>query len=126
MKSDVVKNTRRLITSQLIIALIAALTFFIFGSTLQGLSAAYGSFSTIIVSAYLSYGVLKAEKVAQTDPKKSLGILYFGAVQRFVMVVGLFIVGLAILKLEPLATTVGFGLAQLGYVINLRQQARVG
>ena len=59
----------------------------------------------MLVSGYLSYGVLKAEKVAQTDPKKSLGILYFGAVQRFVMVVGLFIVGLAIFKLEPLATT---------------------
>lgn len=125
MKSDVAKNARRLITSQLIIGTIVTAAFFIFSGTLQGLSAAYGSFTTMLVSAYLSYGVLKAEKVAQTDPKKSLGILYFGAVQRFVMVVGLFIVGLAIFKLEPLATTVGFGLAQLGYVVNLRQQARV-
>ncbi|MDH5259393.1 MAG: ATP synthase subunit I [Gammaproteobacteria bacterium] len=112
-------------TSQLIIGLIVAAIFFLAGSNLQVLSAAYGSMVTILVSAYLGYGVFKAEKIAQTDPKKSLGILYFGAAQRFILVAGLFIVGLAILKLEPLATATGFGFAQLGYVINLRQQSRI-
>ncbi len=125
MKSNVAKNTRRLIVSQFIIGAIVTLLYVLFSGTLQGLSAAYGSFTTMLISAYLSYGVIKAEKVAQTNPKKSLGILYFGAVQRFVMVIGMFIIGLAILKLEPLATTIGFGLAQLGYVVNLRQQAQV-
>ncbi|MDH3325713.1 MAG: ATP synthase subunit I [Gammaproteobacteria bacterium] len=112
-------------TSQLCIGTIVGIFFFIVGSNLQGLSAAYGSLVTMLVSAYLGYGVFKAEKVAQTDPKKSLGILYFGAAQRFVLVAGLFIVGLAILELEPLATAAGFGFSQLGYVINLRQQSRV-
>jgi len=112
-------------TSQLIIGVIVTALFFIVGTAWQSLSAAYGSLVTVLVSAYLAYGVVKAEKTAQSDPKKSLGILYFGAAQRFIMVAGLFIVGLAILKLEPLATAAGFGLAQIGYVINLRQQARV-
>ena len=80
---------------------------------------------TMLVSAYLAYSVVRAEKSAQLDPKKSLGILYFGAAQRFIMVAGLFIVGLAILKLDPLATAAGFGFSQIGYVINLRQQSRV-
>jgi len=118
-------NTRRLIASQLAIGLFVSVLFFGFGGFWQGLSAAYGALSTILVSLYLSYGVVKAEKLAESDQKKSLAILYFGAAQRFVLVIGLFIVGLAILELNALATATGFGLAQLGYVINLRQQARV-
>lgn len=118
-------NTRRLIVSQLAIGVFVSILFLIFGSIWQGLSATYGFLSTMLVSIYLGYGVVKAEKLAQSDPKRSLGILYFGAAQRFVMVIGLFIIGLAILKLDALATATGFGLAQLGYVINLRQQSRV-
>ena len=125
MKSNVATNTRRLIVSQFVIGIIVVVVFFIFGSSWQGVSATYGCLITMLISAYLGYGVVKAEKSAQTDPKKSLGILYFGAAQRFMMVIGFFIIGLAILKLEPLATAAGFGFSQLGYVINLRQQARV-
>ncbi|HFD31844.1 MAG TPA: ATP synthase subunit I [Gammaproteobacteria bacterium] len=124
-KSKVVTNTRRLITGQFLIGLLVAAVFFIAGTNWQGVSAVYGFMTTILVSAYLGYGVVKAEKVAQSDPKKSLGILYFGAAQRFIMVAGLFVIGLAALKLDPLATAAGFGFSQLGYVINLRQQARV-
>jgi len=111
--------------SQLIIGIVVALLFFILGSVFQALSSLYGTLVTMVVSAYLGLGVKKAEKVAQSDPKKSLGILYFGAAQRFIMVAGLFIVGLAVFRLEPFAVAAGFGFSQIGYVINLRQQSKI-
>ncbi len=124
-QNPVVKNTRLLITNQLIIGVLTAIVFLIVGTKWQGISAIYGMMSTILISLYLMYGVLKAEKIAASDPKMSLGILYFGAAQRFVMVIGFFIIGLSILKLEPLATAVSFGLTQFAYVFNLRGQARI-
>lgn len=91
------------------------------GSSWQVWSALYGMGASIAITALLSYGVVRAEKAAANDPKKSMGILYVGAVQRFLLVLGLFIFGLAVLKLEPLATAVSFGLTQFGYVFNFAQ-----
>jgi len=123
--SKIAANTKHLVLSQFLIGLFVSIVFLLVGNSWQSVSAVYGFASTILVSTYLSFGVIKAETIAQTDPKKSLGVLYSGAAQRFLLVIGLFIVGLAILKLDPLATAAGFGFSQLGYVINLRRQARV-
>jgi len=49
-----------------------------------------------------------------------LGILYVGAVQRFLLVLGLLVLGIALFKLDPIALCVGFALAQLSYVVGSR------
>ena len=76
--------------------------------------------TSIALTLLLSHGVKRAESNALQDPKKSMGILYLGAVQRFVLVLAFFIVGLGILKLEPLAMALGFGLTQFAFVFNMR------
>jgi ATP synthase protein I len=83
----------------------------------QGLAALYGAFTSIVLAFLLSRGVKRASEAALHDPKKSMMILYLGAVQRFVLLLVLFAIGLAVLKLDPLACLIGFGLAQLTYVI---------
>jgi len=75
--------------------------------------------TSIALTLLLSHGVKRAESSALQDPKKSMGILYLGAVHRFLLVIAFFIIGLAILKLEPLAMALGFGLTQFAYVFNI-------
>jgi len=76
--------------------------------------------TSIAITILLSHGVKRAEREALQDPKKSMGILYLGAVQRFLVVLALFIVGLGFFKLEPLAMVLGFGLTQFAYLVNIR------
>ncbi len=68
----------------------------------------------------LSWGVKRAERVAVESLGKSQAILYLGAVQRFVSVLVMFLVGFAVLKLDPLATVIGFGLAHAANLFGLR------
>jgi len=116
--SEVGTNTRRLMINQLIIGLIIAGFFSIKVDNNSAISAIYGMLITMSTTALLSYGVQRAEKAATDDPKVSMGILYFGAVQRFIMVAALFIIGLGLLKLEPLPMAAAFGLTQFAYVFN--------
>ena len=68
----------------------------------------------------LLWGIQRANAAAKADPGKSMRILYVGAVQRFVLVLGLIALGIALFKLEPVAMIAGFALAQAGYLIGSR------
>jgi len=123
--SEVVQNTRRLMINQLVIGLILVALFWFKSGEWAGLSALFGMFSALTIAAVLGYGVIRANRIATTNPQRSMGIIYFGAVQRFILVLGLFMFGLAVLKLDPLAMAMTFGLTQLAYAINLKHQAKV-
>ena len=69
----------------------------------------------------LRRGVQRASLIAGQDPKTAMLTLYMGAVVRFVLVLILFGVGLAGLKLAPLPVIVGFGLTQLAYLVGMRR-----
>jgi len=111
--------------NQLIIGLILVGFFGLSRSGFEAASALYGMCSSLCIAAALGYGVMRANRIASTNPQRSMGIIYFGAVQRFVLVLGLFVFGLAVLKLDPLATAATFGLTQVAYAINLKHQAKV-
>jgi len=57
-----------------------------------------------------------------SDPKKSLMILYIGAVVRFAAVIVVLGIGLGLLKLEPKAMIIGFVLAQISYLMSVRDR----
>lgn len=61
--------------------------------------------------------VIQAGELAKVNARYSAYALYFGALQRLVVVaVGLGI-GLALLRLRPLPMLITFGVAQLAYAI---------
>lgn len=106
--------------------IIAALTAVVFGVVEGGWaagSAFFGGFISLTVSLLLRRGVLKANEVAQEDPKRGMIVLYAGAVQRFVVVLAMFGLGLGLLGMTPLATVVGFGGAQLAYAVVMKKSA---
>jgi len=111
--------------NQLVIGLILVGLFWFKSGEWEAVSALFGMFSALMIAAVLGYGVIRANKIATSNPQRSMGILYFGAVQRFILVLGLFMFGLAVLKLDPLAMAMTFGLTQLAYAINLKHQAKV-
>ncbi len=119
MNEDIASNARRLLKVQLLAASVAGLLF-LSQSQWAALSALYGAFISLSTTLLMSRGMHMAERLAGDDMKKMQAILYGGAVVRFVLVIALFLLGLAVVELEPLATAVGFGLAHTAHLINLR------
>lgn len=115
-------RARRVIRTQLLITVLIAVLFLTLqGSGIAALSALFGGGISIVIAWFLSRGVQRATQMAARNPKKSMATLYVGAVQRFLLVLGLLVVGIAGLKLEPIALCVGFAVAQLSYLIGARQ-----
>ena len=117
--SEVAKNSKRLLVNQIVVGLLIAAFFELKVGHWQALSALYGMFVTIAISTLLSRGVQRAENEAIKNPKSSMGILYFGAVQRFITAAVLFIIGLGLIEFEPLPLIIGFGVTQFAYVLNI-------
>ena len=118
--SQVQRNARKVMGLQTAMAALAAAVFGVVEGSMPALAAFFGGMIGVSVSWLLRHGVLKAAEIAKSDPGKSMLVLYMGAVQRFVLVLALFGLGLGLLKLDPLATVIGFGVAQVAYVVVMR------
>ncbi|WP_455376217.1 ATP synthase subunit I [Kaarinaea lacus] len=116
---ELATKAKWVISTQLIVSIIVAVAFLTKG-TWESLAAVYGGLVSICISLLLLRGIQRANAAAKVDPGKSMRILYIGAVQRFVLVLGLIALGMAFFKLDPVATIVGFALAQAGYLLGSR------
>jgi F0F1-type ATP synthase assembly protein I len=104
-------RARRLIALQCGVALVVAAAFFVSRGRWEALSAGYGSLIAVFMTLLLSQGMALASKAKSMQ--QSQIVLYAGAAVRFLLVLALFAFGIAGLKLEPLATVLGFIAAQL-------------
>lgn len=109
------------ISTQLIISIIVAAIFLTKG-TWEAVAAIYGGAVSICISLFLLWGIQRANAAAKVDPGKGMRILYAGAAQRFILVIGMVALGIAVLKLDPVAVCVGFAIAQAGYLMGSRSQ----
>lgn len=100
--------------------LIVAIGFFAWKGSWEALSVLFGLTASLASVLMLGSGVTRASAAALQDPKNSMGILYFGAVKRFVLVLVFFMVGLGLLGLDAPAMCAGFIAAQLGFLFNVR------
>ncbi|MCG6970641.1 MAG: ATP synthase subunit I [Gammaproteobacteria bacterium] len=117
--SQLTAKTRNIAGTQIITSVVVAGLFLLL-SPWDAVSAFYGGFASVLTALWLGRGVKRAEEAVLRDPKRSLQILYFGAVQRFLFVAGLLALGLAVLKLAPVALCVGFAVAQVSFVMGAR------
>jgi len=116
-------NARKVVSLQVGIAVAVAVIFGFIEGGWHALSAIFGGLISVFSSLLLRRGVARASEVVKDDPKKGMAILYFGAFQRFIMVLVLFALGLALIELDPLAAVIGFGCAQLAYAVVMRSTA---
>jgi ATP synthase protein I len=112
---------RKLILLQVGVSTVIAAAFFMAKGQGEALAAFYGGVISIVIAFLLGRGVVRAADAARRDPKKSMLILYLGAVQRFALVLVLFGVGLKGLSLAFLPMLAGFAGAQLAYLSNMRR-----
>lgn len=83
-----------------------------------GLAAAYGGLLAFASAFLLVQRVEQASAAAERDPKFGAYALYFGAIQRFVLVLGGLMLGFGVFELSPLPLLITFGVAQLAHVIT--------
>ena len=104
---------KRLITAQILFILGGVgFSFYTFGSNAI-MPALYGGAVALLNTLWLNRGVIQAGETAKENPKLSVYVLYFGAVQRFVFVLVALAIGLAAIKLMAQTLLLTFGFAQL-------------
>lgn len=113
-------RANRVLRAQLVLTLLAAGGFLLWMDGWHALSALCGGLVSLSLVLVLRRGVRRASEVAIHDKKKGMAILYIGAVQRFVLILVLFALGLGALRLDPLAMFAGFALAQASNLISAR------
>lgn len=109
-------KSRKVVGVQLVSGIILALAAGLMYSQWHGVSLLYGAMISTLSSIWLSYGVSKAAQASGPGHYAEIA-LYLGAALRFIMVLVLFIVALAYLKLVAIATVFGFIIAQLAFVV---------
>ncbi|HLA74287.1 MAG TPA: hypothetical protein VJM76_00035 [Gammaproteobacteria bacterium] len=124
LSSSLARRTRKVIVRQIAIGVVVAAVFFWFSGVWGAQSALYGVFVNVLMAFLLGRGVTRAGQIAAHSARRGMVILIIGVVQRFLLVLALFGVGFAVLKLDPLAAIVGFGLSHLAYVMSARESVR--
>ena len=110
------KKNQSLLRYQIGIAVIIAAIWWLIEGGEAALAAAYGAAVTVATTLLLAWRLKRAGEMARQDPRKSMKILYVGAVWRFTLAVILFALGIGYLQLYPLAMIVGFIVTQLAYI----------
>ena len=82
------------------------------------LAALYGSVMVILNTLLLLWHSARAERLEQQDAGQNFRIIVRCALERFMMTVALFALGLWRLGLEPLALISGFAAGQLLFIIG--------
>ena len=117
-------HLQRLLTIQASLVLVAIMaTLYSLGGgavTAALFGGAVAMANTILLSRRLS----SASAMAESSPDIGVMTLYVGVIQRFIFVLAMFVVGMGLLKLNPIPLLGTFALAQLGYMIGgVRQRS---
>ena len=131
INAELAGKSRRVVIVQLLVTAVAAAFFLGLGlfagqgqeqghGPWEALSAVFGGLTSVALALISIRGFKRANEFALSDPKKSMMILYIGAVLRFVTVLVLLGIGLGVFKLAPIAVFIGFALAQASYLMGAR------
>lgn len=116
------KSIRRVLLTQLLLTLAVAAAYLVVEGWPAGrsgaLAASYGGALALASTWLLGRRVQRTSDAVRHGAGSQLG-LYAGAAPRFVATLVLLGIGMGWLKLAPIPLIVAFGLAQLGFLINL-------
>jgi len=117
------KYLQRLLIIQATLVLVAILATIYFLGVDHAAAALFGGCLAMANSVLLYRKLDSASSMAKDNPNAGMMTLYAGIIQRFIFVLGMFAVGMGLLKLNPIAVVGTFGLAQIAYMIfGARQQ----
>lgn len=108
---------------QVFLVIASAVAFLIGAGAPAAGAAAYGGGTALLNAWLLGRRLRSATDAALEAPQRGALSLYLGAVQRFVTVLALFMLGMGWLELAPLPLIVGFAAGQAGFIVGA---ARLG
>lgn len=113
-------GVHRTIIIQGILTAITAALFLAFGASHHALGALYGGLIAIIIATLLGWRLKRAANFSADEQKERGGLqLAVGALERFLVVGVGFAVGIALLKLPPVAMIAAFAIAQISFLIRV-------
>jgi ATP synthase protein I len=114
------RTTITLIKNQLYITLVVAmLSYFIYDLAVI-FAGLYGGLIAISATTISSLKITKAGNIASTEKLQGNIEIYIGAIQKYLVVLTLFALGMGYFKLLPLPMIITFSLTQFAYIfINI-------
>jgi len=114
--------------TQLAFVLIAAIVSFLQKDSGFALALIFGGLISLAGTWVHAWRVHIATEAATDNGGEGLGIdaseLIKGSVLKFIIVIALFVVGMSVIKLEPLAIVTGFVIAQMSFLFTRGYAAR--
>ena len=107
-----------MLSAQLALVMLASVAFLILSGEYEALSAGFGGLTACANALLLEWRRYRADSGRALSADASLRVLYRSVLERFLMVMLLFALGMGVLQLEPLALLVGFIAGLLGLVIT--------
>jgi ATP synthase protein I len=102
----------------MVLILVVGVAYLIIVGWFWALSAIYGGGMAMLRVWMLAKRVRFASEIAKNMPGREVEVLYRGAIQRFVFILALFIIGMAVMGLEPVALLVGFTVPQGAFLLS--------
>jgi ATP synthase protein I len=113
------QGIRRVLLSQIVLTLLTSGAAFALLGSAAALAAFYGGGVALMGTWLLGRRISRTPETAQQGDAVNQLALYAGVLPRFIVTLVLLAAGLGWFKLAPIPLIVAFGLAQLGFVINL-------
>lgn len=111
-------GTGRQLVVQLLFIAAATVIFFIIYGGLSAISAGFGGAIALANGLLLGWRRHMADSGRALSGAASMRLLYRTAIERFVLVIALFALGMGVLELEPVALLAGFIAGQLALFID--------
>lgn len=122
--NEIARSGAYLLIAQLLLGLITASGFYWGKDIYYALSALAGTLGTVLFTLLLQWDMQRANKAAGQSYGHSQGILYAGALIRFLVLGLYFALAIAWLGVQALALCVGFAVSQLSFVMAMRAPMR--
>lgn len=106
---------KRIFQAQLIFITLLSIIYIVTVDIHAGVAAIFGGAIALVNTLLLRWNFERAELFAENDAGQNMKLLYRTAAMRLFSTIGLFVIALGVLKLEPLPVLAGFitGLAAL-------------
>jgi ATP synthase protein I len=114
-------RTGAVLRLQGVLVCLAAVVFLILSGPFQAGSALYGGIIALLAALLLEWRRTRTGRGRALNADQSIRALYRSAVERMGLVVVLFVLGMGVLRLDPLALLTGFIAGQTGLLITGRK-----
>lgn len=116
--SHVETGAQRMLTVQALLVSAVAWAFYFYQNQLAAQAALYGGCIVLFNVWMMDRRVRIAAKIAEINPGKEVRVLYAAAIQRFILTLVFFGLGMGWLHLPPIPMLIAFAIAQLGYLFK--------